>query len=191
MNDWQSEFPSIEELLFGSIGSWLYLYYGHRKIFAINNTNLPTINLAFIHLSGSMAYIINHYLGETGSYMVWLILYSIIFYILYYTLIIRPILNIINRKKLIGLIIFGLVYTVVYILCETVAEIFLYGTLFRSNKLFDPLLPKIFIVIISCICWYIIILSHFSELKQHILCRKTYIRHQNDTVQQQYDDDLM
>eukprot|EP01084_Bolivina_argentea_P115904 206030_1 len=170
VNNWSSEYPSPEELLFGSVGAWLYLYLGHRNIFGITHRIVPTVNIAFIHLSGCMAYVVNHYLSQTKPYMVLLMTYSVLFYVLYYMLIFRPVwkAQLMSTTRFILLVLFGLVYTIIFILCETIAEIFLYGTLFRDPK-FDPLLPKLFIVIIACIGWYAILLCHYPDLKAQLL----------------------
>eukprot|EP01083_Nonionella_stella_P114433 338373_1 len=143
MNDWQSDTPTPEELFFGSVCAWIYLYYGHRKMFGVDSDIVPTINIVFVHMTGATFYIINHYLREARPYMMLLIMYTVLFYLLYYVLLILPVWNEkrISTSKVVWLVIFGLIYAVIFILFEQVAASLMYGTLCRNPK-WDPFLPE-------------------------------------------------
>eukprot|EP01083_Nonionella_stella_P014194 39910_1 len=173
MNDWQSDTPTPEELFFGSVCAWIYLYYGHRKMFGVDSDIVPTINIVFVHMTGATFYIINHYLREARPYMMLLIMYTVLFYLLYYVLLILPVWNEkrISTSKVVWLVIFGLIYAVIFILFEQVAASLMYGTLCRNPK-WDPFLPEVMIVLIATICWYIIVLCHYPSLIAQIFCRK-------------------
>eukprot|EP01083_Nonionella_stella_P312396 1117142_1 len=160
VNNLSSEHPSPEELFFGSVGAWLYLYFGHRKLFGVTDDIVATVNIAFIFICGCMAYIINHYLELPSGGIVLILTYTVAFYSLYYLLIFKPVWSaqLLNTIRFVLLVIFGIAFSVIFSLCEYVAQTLLYGTVF-GRPAFDPLLPRVFVVIIACIGWVAIILS--------------------------------
>ena len=66
-----------------------------------------------------------------------------------------------SKLRICILIIFGLAYTGIYILCETIARV-----------LINASIPKLFIVIVSIIAWIIIIFYHFPQLKDEFSYRR-------------------
>ncbi len=96
VNGWSKTQPKPHELFFGSWVSWILLTYMFRHYpLHVKEEALPTWKIAYMHMWGAFAYIFNHYLSDKQPvYAPLFYTYCVVFFILWYYLLVKPVLNI-------------------------------------------------------------------------------------------------
>lgn len=138
------------ELAFGTWIAYLFLVFIWKRLFKANHAGW---RYALITLVGGSFYIINHYFLRAPFYSLLINLYTIIFFILYYFILVNP-LDFPFIKKSVAFL-SSVLFTIVYILGENLARFLAEGRLIPGVHV-----PEFLFLVISFLACTLIILSY-------------------------------
>ena len=141
-------FRAFYELAFGSPIAYLFLLFVWKKLFKADHAGWK---YALITLVGGSFFILNHYFFHAPFYSLLARSYAVVFLILYYILLIRPLSFSILRQ--IVAVISAVIFTGVYIGAEEVARAMADGRLLNGTKV-----PEFIFVLTAFLAFVIIIL---------------------------------
>ena len=137
------------ELAFGTWIAYLFLVFMWRRVFKIQHDGW---RYALITLIGGSFYIINHYFQLAPFYNVLINSYTIVFSVVYYVVLVKPLDCSLIKKVLCFLSSF--LFTIVYIAAESLARFLKEGRLIPGVHI-----PEFLFLLISFIACIFIILS--------------------------------
>jgi hypothetical protein len=113
------------ELAFGTWIAYLFLVFIWKRIFKVDHEGW---RYALITLVGGSFYIINHYFLRAPFYYPLINTYSIVFFVVYYLILVKP-LKLPFIKKSTAFLSSSILYSIVYILGENLARFLAEGRL--------------------------------------------------------------
>ncbi|MEC9376409.1 MAG: hypothetical protein VYA80_08605 [Pseudomonadota bacterium] len=143
---WQG-WRAFYELAFGTPIAYLFLLFVWQKLFKVKH---PGWKYALITLIGGSFFIINHYFFYAPFYSLLARTYALIFLIIYYILLIRPIRMPIVRKLL--AIFSAVIFTLVYIGAEEIARAL------ADGRMIDGVIVPEFLFVLSAFIAFIAII---------------------------------
>ncbi len=143
-------FRQFYELAFGSWIAYLFLLFVWKKLF---KTDHEGWKYALITLVGGSFYIINHYFYYAPFYRPLTYSYTIIFLILYYTIMVKPLSFPFLKKT--AAVLSSVIFVIVYIMAEEVARHLAQGSLIPGVNV-----PEFIFLVISFLAYVLIILAH-------------------------------
>ena len=151
---WQG-FRAFYELAFGTPVAYLFLLFVWKKLF---NADHAGWKYALITLVGGSFFILNHYFFHAPFYSLLARSYAVIFLILYYLLLIKPLgLSFIMQFLA---VVSAVVFTGVYIGAEEVAR-----ALADGRMLNGLMIPEFVFVLIAFLAFVVIILAERNNNK--------------------------
>ena len=138
------------ELAFGTWIAYLFLVFIWKRLFKVNHAGW---RYALITLVGGSFYIINHYFLRAPFYSLLINLYTIIFFILYYFILVNSLDYPFIKKSVAFLS--SVLFTIVYILGENLARFLAEGRLIPGVHV-----PEFLFLVISFLACTLIILSY-------------------------------
>ena len=144
---WQG-FRAFYELAFGTPVAYLFLLFVWKKLFGVSHAGWK---YALITLVGGSFFILNHYFFHAPFYSLLARSYAVVFLILYYVLLIRPLSFSVLRQ--IVAVISAVIFTGVYIGAEEVARAMADGRLLNGTKV-----PEFIFVLTAFLAFVVIIL---------------------------------
>jgi hypothetical protein len=145
---WQG-FRAFYELAFGSPIAYLFLLFIWKKLFKANHAGWK---YALITLIGGSFFILNHYFFHAPFYSLLARSYAVIFLVVYYMLLIKP-LGLSIAKQLLA-VLSAVVFTGVYIGAEEVAR-----ALADGRMLDGVMIPEFVFVLAAFLAFVAIILA--------------------------------
>ena len=142
------------ELAFGTWIAYLFLVFMWRRFFKIQHDGW---RYALITLIGGSFYIINHYFQLAPFYNVLINSYTIVFSVVYYIVLVKP-LDCSLIKKVLGFL-SSVLFTIVYMAAESLARLLKEGRLIPGVHI-----PEFLFLLISFIACIFIILSQRKKL---------------------------
>ena len=142
------------ELAFGTWIAYLFLVFMWRRFFKTQNDGW---RYALITLIGGSFYIINHYFQLAPFYNVLINSYTIVFSVVYYIVLVKPLDCSLIKKVLCFLS--SVLFTIVYIAAESLARLLKEGRLIPGVHI-----PEFLFLLISFIACIFIILSQRKKL---------------------------
>ena len=137
------------ELAFGTWIAYLFLVFMWERIF---KTHHDGWRYTLITLIGGSFYIINHYFQLAPFYSMLINSYTIVFSVVYYMLLVKPLDCSVIKK--VFLFLSSVLFTVVYIAAESLARVLKEGRLIPGLHI-----PEFLFLLISFIACIFIILS--------------------------------
>ena len=138
------------ELAFGTWIAYLFLVFIWKRLFKVNHAGW---RYALITLFGGSFYIINHYFLRAPFYSLLINIYTIIFFLIYYFILVNP-LDFPFIKKSVAFL-SSVLFTIVYILGENLARFLAEGRLMPGVHV-----PEFLFLVISFLACTLIILSY-------------------------------
>jgi len=138
------------ELAFGSWIAYLFLMYIWKRLLKAAHEGWK---YALITLVGGSFYIINHYFFYAPFYRPLIYSYTVVFLILYYAVLIKP-LNFPFIQKTAAFL-SSVIFVIVYIMAENVARYLAQGRLIPGVYV-----PEFIFLVISFLAFVLIILAH-------------------------------
>jgi hypothetical protein len=146
--NWEG-FRQFYELAFGTWIAYLFLLLIWKRLFKADHKGW---NYALITLVAGSFYIINHYFYHAPFYHPLTLSYALVFYIVYYYTLVKP-LKFSPIKKTLAFL-SSVIFTLVYIMAEEVARFLVQGRLIPGVYV-----PEFVFVLISYLAFVIIILA--------------------------------
>jgi len=147
-DSWQG-FRAFYELAFGTPIAYLWLLFTWKKLFAAHHEGWK---YALITLVGGSFFILNHYFFHAPFYSLLARGYAVIFLVLYYVLLIKP-LGYGIGKQLLG-VLSAIVFTGIYIGAEEIARALADGRLIDG-----VMIPEFVFVLAAFLAFVMIILA--------------------------------
>ena len=138
------------ELAFGTWIAYLFLVFIWKRLFKVEHDGW---RYALVTLVGGSFYIINHYFLRAPFYNLLINTYTIIFFILYYYILVKPLEFPFIKKSLAFLS--SVLFTIIYILGENLARFLAQGRLIPGVHV-----PEFLFLVISFFICIAIILSY-------------------------------
>ena len=138
------------ELAFGTWIAYLFLVFIWKRLFKVEHDGW---RYALVTLVGGSFYIINHYFLRAPFYSLLINTYTIIFFILYYYILVKPLEFPFIKKSLAFLS--SVLFTIIYILGENLARFLAQGRLIPGVHV-----PEFLFLVISFFICIAIILSY-------------------------------
>ena len=138
------------ELAFGTWIAYLFLVLIWKRLFKVEHDGW---RYALVTLVGGSFYIINHYFLRAPFYNLLINTYTIIFFILYYYILVKPLEFPFIKKSLAFLS--SVLFTIIYILGENLARFLAQGRLIPGVHV-----PEFLFLVISFFICIAIILSY-------------------------------
>lgn len=138
------------ELAFGTWIAYLFLVFIWRRLFKVDHDGW---RYALVTLVGGSFYIINHYFMRAPFYSLLIGIYTIVFFILYYYILVSP-LEFTSIKKSAAFLT-SILFTIVYMLGEYLARLSAEGKLIPGVYV-----PEFLFLVISFFACIVIILSY-------------------------------
>ena len=180
LNGWIGNETGFEYFFFSSWISWLLLHLFYRTIFGISRNITPLFNLIKLHYVFLSAYLIETYTEYSNQYshvILYVYLIAVVLIVFIYYLVIpimkHPITSIQMPKCIkgslialhIGLLLTAGIYIFSYILVQQIGSLLCEGIMFNQVISNQPLLPKLFLNIISMFAWLIILITYGKRLE--------------------------
>lgn len=143
-------FRQFYELAFGTWIAYLFLVFIWKKLFKVDHDGWK---YSLITVVGGSFYIINHYFFHAPFYRPLIYSYTIIFLILYYYILVKPIKFPIIKKS--AAFLSSALFTIVYIMAENLARFLAQGRLIPGVYV-----PEFLFLVIAYIACIVIILSY-------------------------------
>ena len=143
-------FRQFYELAFGSWIAYLFLLFIWKRLFKVDHEGWK---YALITLVGGSNYIINHYFFHAPFYRPLTHSYTVIFLILYYTIMVKPLSFPFLKKT--AAFLSSVIFTIVYIMAENVARYLAQGRLIPGVNV-----PEFIFLVISFLAFVLIILAN-------------------------------
>jgi len=147
--NWEG-YRQFYELAFGTWIAYFFLAFIWKRIFNVAHERWK---YALITLVGGSFYIINHYFFYAPFYRPLIYSYTIVFFILYYCILVKP-LTFSFIKKTMAILSSG-IFTIVYIMAEDLARFLAQGRLIPGVHV-----PEFIFLVISFFVFIAIILSY-------------------------------
>jgi hypothetical protein len=147
--NWEG-YRQFYELAFGTWIAYFFLVFIWKRIFNVAHERWK---YALITLVGGSFYIINHYFFYAPFYRPLIYSYTIVFFILYYCILVKP-LTFSFIKKTMAILSSG-IFTIVYIMAEDLARFLAQGRLIPGVHV-----PEFIFLVISFFVFIAIILSY-------------------------------
>ncbi len=138
------------ELAFGSWIAYLFLLFLWKKILRAEHEGWK---YALITLVGGSFYIINHYFFNAPFYFPLIGNYAVLFFIVYYCLLVKPLTCSLVKKT--AAFLSAVIFTLVYIMAENVARFLAQGSLIPGVHV-----PEFIFIVISYAAFVIIIIFY-------------------------------
>ena len=138
------------ELAFGTWIVYLFLLFIWKRVFKVDHDGWK---YALITLMGGSFYIINHYFMHAPFYIPLINSYTILFLILYYYILVKPLTFSFIKKT--AAFLSSVLFTIVYMLAESMARFLAQGRLIPGVHV-----PEFLFLVISYLACIGIILSH-------------------------------
>jgi len=138
------------ELAFGTWIAYLFLVFIWKRLFKVDHDGW---RYALITLVGGSFYIINHYFLRAPFYRELINSYTIVFIILYYSILVKPLKFSFIRKT--AAFLSSVPFTIVYMLAESMARFLAEGRLIPGVRV-----PEFLFLVISFFACIVIILSY-------------------------------
>jgi hypothetical protein len=138
------------ELAFGTWIAYLFLVFIWKRLFKVDHDGW---RYALVTLVGGSFYIINHYFLRAPFYSLLINTYTIIFFILYYYILVKPLEFPFIKKS--AAFLSSVLFTIVYILAENLARFLAQGRLIPGVPV-----PESLFLVISFLACIAIILSY-------------------------------
>jgi len=138
------------ELAFGTWIAYLFLLFIWKRLFKVNHEGW---RYTLITLVGGSFYIINHYFLRAPFYSVLINSYTIVFLILYYSILVKPLKFTFIKKT--AAFLSSVLFTIVYMLAESLARSLAEGRLIPGVYV-----PEFLFLVISFFACIVIILSY-------------------------------
>jgi len=137
------------ELAFGTWIAYLFLLFIWKRVFKVDHDGWK---YALITLVGGSFYIINHYFMHAPFYIPLINSYTILFLILYYYILVKPLTFSFIKKT--AAFLSSVLFTIVYMLAESMARFLAQGRLIPGVHV-----PEFLFLVISYLACIGIILS--------------------------------
>ena len=137
------------ELAFGTWIAYLSLVLIWKKLFKIDHEGW---RYALVTLVGGNFYIINHYFMRAPFYNLLINRYTVVFLILYYYILVKPLTLTFIKKA--AAFLSSVLFTIVYILAENLARFLVQGRLIPGVYI-----PEFLFLVVSFFACIVIILS--------------------------------
>jgi len=138
------------ELAFGTWIAYLFLLFIWKRLFKVDHEGW---RYTLITLVGGSFYIINHYFLRAPFYSVLINSYTIVFLILYYSILVKPLKFTFIKKT--AAFLSSVLFTIVYMLAESLARSLAEGRLIPGVYV-----PEFLFLVISFFACIVIILSY-------------------------------
>mmetsp|Transcript_8452 Transcript_8452/g.21342 ORF Transcript_8452/g.21342 Transcript_8452/m.21342 type:complete len:180 (+) Transcript_8452:38-577(+) len=160
LDEWIKADPAFYELVWGAWTTFLCLHFGCEYFLRTfpNNGALSGARVATIHLAGSSAFLVNHYLGNAPFYFPLLLTYSAVFFALWAALLSAPFQSPWVRALFTLL---GAAYTVLYIVNENIARLLVRGVWFNTQVVSGCVVPEVLLQAVS-VCAIFALIQRFS-----------------------------
>ena len=137
-------------MAFGTWITYLFLLFTWKRLFKVHHEGW---GYALVTLVGRSFYIINHYFLRAPFYSLLINGYTVLFFVLYYCVLVRPLTLPFIKKS--AAFLSSVLFTIVYILAENLARFLKEGRLVPGVRV-----PEFLFLVISFFACIAIILSY-------------------------------